>query len=109
MKWFQDRAKIGGGKISVMGSSTLNVGGAMMVCFEFDGETTWKRVAWARGVGVRLQGGFGHHVNREILGGVALGRPGSSHRGSLAPRVLASNHGCLEGFGLNEKMEERIP
>ena len=40
-----------------------------------------------------------HHVDRWIVGGVALGRHGLSHRGGFAPCVLASNHGCLEGFG----------
>ena len=40
-----------------------------------------------------------HHVDRGIMGGVALGRRESSHRGGFASRVHASNHGCLEGFG----------
>ena len=40
-----------------------------------------------------------HHVDRRIVGGVALGRRGFSHRGGFASRLHASNHGCLEGFG----------
>lgn len=40
-----------------------------------------------------------HHVDRGIMGGVALGRRGLSHGGGFASRHLASNHGCLEGFG----------
>ena len=42
---------------------------------------------------------WGHHVDRGIVGGVALGRRGFSHRGGFASRLHASNHGCLEGFG----------
>ena len=51
---------------------------------------------------LRVHGGerwWGRHVDRGIVGGVALGRHGLSHSGGFAPRALASNHGCLEGFG----------
>ncbi|CAL8137453.1 unnamed protein product [Prunus armeniaca] len=40
-----------------------------------------------------------HHVDRGIVGGVALGRRGFSHRGGFTPGALASNYGCLEDFG----------
>ena len=64
-----------------------------------DGATEVAR--FGRGSG-RWHGGkrwWCHHVDRGIVGGVALGRHGLSHRGGFTPRALASNHGCLEGFG----------
>ncbi|KAI5336023.1 hypothetical protein L3X38_026157 [Prunus dulcis] len=45
---------------------------------------------------MRVHGGeswWSLHVDRGIVRGVALSRHGLSHRGGLAPRALASNHG----------------
>ena len=51
---------------------------------------------------LRVHGGerwWSRHVDCGIVGGVALGLHRLSHSSGFAPRALASNHGCLEGFG----------
>ncbi|CAL8998779.1 unnamed protein product [Prunus brigantina] len=72
-----------------MGGSTMLGGGATEVARSGRGSGRWHG-------GERW---WCHHVDRGIVGGVALGRRGFSHRGGFASRLHASNHGCLEGFG----------
>ncbi|CAL2258374.1 unnamed protein product [Prunus armeniaca] len=66
-----------------MGGSTMLDGGATKVARS--GRRSGK---WLGG-----ERWWCHDVNRRIVDGVALGR-----RGGFAPKVFASNHGCLEGF-----------
>ena len=106
MKLLQDWAKVGGGamKVARSGHGALRwydsgggrCGGPHCESGRWHGG--FSHTGWL----LRVHGGerwWGRHVDRGIVGGVALGRHGLSHSGGFAPRALASNHGCLEGFG----------